>query len=221
MGAPTTLYFLTKIVDQTWKDKYLRDYITVSGVWHGAGKSVKALASGDNEGIWIVPQSQGRDGQRSYPSTSWLLPYPSDTWTREDILVVTPQKNYSAWDYKELFTDMKFSRGYEMFTEIMNLTGALPPPNVTLHCLYGMKLDTPLQFIYKEGQFPDTQPEVITGDGDGTVNIHSLQACSRWKGKQSYDVSLQGFAGVEHVHTIKNDDIIQYIDKIVYNGDRN
>ena len=218
MGAPTTLYFLTKIVDQTWKDTHLRDYITVSGVWHGTAKSAKAYASGDNEGIWIVPNSQGRSGQRTYPSTAWLLPYPSDTWTKEDILVVTPERNYSAWDYKDLFADMKYSRGYEMFEEVKDLTGALPPPNVTHHCLYGKDVSTPLQFIYKEGEFPDTQPRTISGNGDGSVNIRSLMACERWKGKQSYNVTLLGFSGVEHVDTIRTDDIIQYVDNVVYNS---
>ena len=218
MGAPTTLYFLTKIVDQEWKDTHIRDYITLSGVWHGAAKSVKAFASGDNEGIWIVPESKGRAGQRTYPANAWLLPFPSDTWPKDTILVKTPSRNYSAWDYKDLFTDMKYERGYEMFEEIENLTGSLPAPNVTLHCLYGSNIKTPLQFIYGEGDFPDTQPSVINGDGDGTVNIRSLMACSRWQSMQTYKVTLQNFSGVEHVHTIKNPDAIKYVDNVVYNS---
>lgn len=218
MGAPTTLYFLTKVVDQKWKDTYLRDYITISGVWHGAAKAVKAFASGDNEGIWIVPNSEGRSGQRTYPANAWLLPYPSDTWTSKDVLVVTPTANYTAWDYKALFSAMNYSRGYEMFTEIMNLTGALPPPNVTLHCLYGNQVKTPLQFIYEAGEFPDTQPKTITGNGDGTVNVNSLTACERWKTEQKFGVTLQPFDGVEHVDTVRNDDIIKYVDSVVYNS---
>lgn len=216
MGAPTTLYFLTKFVDQPWKDKYLRLYITISGVWHGTAKSAKAFASGDNEGIWIVRQSEGRAGTRTYPSTAWLLPYPSDTWPKDKVLIVTPKRKYTAWDYKDLFADMNYTRGYYMFQEVMNLTGALPPPNVTMHCLYGMDVDTPLNFTYGPGEFPDTQPKTFTGNGDGSVNIDSLKACSRWKDQQPYSVSLKGFSGVEHVHTVKTDSIIQYVDSIVY-----
>lgn len=216
MGAPTSLYFLTKFVDQVWKATHIRQYITISGVWRGTAKSAKAFTSGDNEGIWIIPQSQGRAGTRSYPSTAWLLPYPSDTWTKDDVLVVTPERNYTAWDYKALFDDMKYSRGYEMFEEIQNLTGALPPPNVTIHCLYGMDVQTPLQFHYGPGEFPDTQPKTINGNGDGTVNIDSLMACSRWKDQQKFNVTLKGYKGVEHVSTIKTDSIIQYVDSVVY-----
>lgn len=219
MGAPTSLYFFTKVVDQKWKDTYIRDYITISGVWRGTAKSARAFASGDNEGIWIVPSGKGRAGQRTYPSSAWLLPYPSDTWTKDDVLVVTPKRSYSAWDYKDFFADMNYSRGYEMFEETMNLTGALPPPNITLHCLYGSNVNTtPVQFVYTEGQFPDHQPKTISGDGDGTVNIMSLRACERWKGKQSYPVTTRGYSGVEHVDTIRNDDVIKYVDAVVYNN---
>lgn len=123
MGAINSLYFLTKIVDQHWKDMYLRTYITISGVWRGAAKSVKAFTSGDNEGIILDRDIWGRAGQRTYPSTAWLLPYPSDTWTKDDIVVVTAKRNYSVWDYEDLFKDMNYRRGYEMFEEAKDLTG--------------------------------------------------------------------------------------------------
>ena len=123
MGAINSLYFLTKYVDQAWKDTYLRTYITIAGAWRGAAKSAKAFASGDNEGIPIDRDIWDRAGQRSSPSTAWLLPYPSDTWSQDDILVVTDKRNYSAWDYEDFFQDMGYPRGYQMFLEIKDLTG--------------------------------------------------------------------------------------------------
>ena len=193
----------------------------MAGVWHGAGKAAKAFVSGDNEGIIIDKDSWGRDSQRTFPSNAWLLPYPSDTWTDKDVVVVSEKRNYTAWDYKDLFTDMNYTRGWEMFNEIKNLTGQLPVPNVTTHCFYGnIRNNTPLQFLYAPGGFPDSEPTTIYGDGDGTVNIKSLMACSRWKGKQNYDVTLREFPGVEHVHTIKNKDVIAAVDAIVYSNDK-
>ena len=218
MGSISTLYFLTKVVDHEWKEKYISVYITMAGVWLGAAKSAKAFASGDNEGIIIDRDRWGRKGQRSYPSTAWLLPFPSDIWTTKDYLVVTPDKNYSAWDYKDFFTDMKYPRGWDMFNEIRDLTGAMPPPNITHFCLYGYNMSTPLQFVYGPGEFPDTDPQTVYGDGDATVNIRSLTACKRWQGQQYYDVTLKGYPGVEHVHTIKNAAVIKDVDSIVYTG---
>lgn len=216
MGAPTSLFFLTKYVTQAWKDKYLKAYVTLSGVWRGAAKAAKAFASGDNEGIVIDLDIWGRASQRTYPSTAWLLPYPSDTWTKDDILVVTAERNYSAWDYQEFFDDMKYPMGYDMFEKVKHLTGPLPPPNVTTYCYYGTDMPTPKQFQYGKGEFPDTDPHTINGNGDGTVNIQSLEACQRWKGQQKYDVTWRSFSGVEHVHMIKNSDVIKAVEAVVF-----
>ena len=219
MGAPTSLYFLTKVVTPQWKDTYLRAYITLSGVWHGAAKAVKAFISGDNEGIVIDKDIWGRANSRSYPSTAWLMPMPSDTWSKDDIIAFTPAGNFSAWDYKEMFEAINYAQGYQMFNEVNKLTNALPAPNVTLHCFYGEDLNTPREFHYTTSTFPDLKPVIKYSNGDGTVNIDSLMACERWQQQQDqkkYPVQLRGFSKVEHVHTIKNPDVIQAIEDILY-----
>ena len=214
MGGPTSLYFLTKLVDQAWKEKYIKNYVTLSGAWRGLAKTVKMFASGDNEGIIIDMDIWGREAQRTYPGTAWLLPYPSDTWTRDEVLVMTPDRNYTAWDYKALFQAMNYTRGYEMYEEFMNLTNDLLPPNLTTHCYYGNKVDTPLTFVYGKGDFPDVDPKIINGNGDGTVNNNSLLACERWKTQQTYSVTLKAFDNVEHVDMVKNSDVIAAVEAI-------
>ena len=34
--------------------------------------------------------------------------------------------------------------------------------------------------VFKNGEFPDKQPTVTYGDGDGIVNKRSLEACNKW-----------------------------------------
>ena len=224
MGSPISLFFLTQFVNQTWKDKYIRAYVTVSGVWHGAGKSVKAMVSGNTDQIFLEKDIFAREIQRTFPGNVWLLPSPSDTWTSKDVLVITPTKNYTAWDYKELFRDMNFTSGWRMYNEVKNLTNHLPAPNVTMFCFYGKSYNsTPVQFVYGPGEFPNKDPSlIIKGDGDETVNLKSLTACSRWKGarEQSYDVTLREFPNVEHLNMIKNRDVIKALDAIVYSPDK-
>ena len=223
MGSPISLFFLTKFVNQSWKDRYIRAYITVSGVWHGAGKSIQAMVSGNNDQIFVEKDIWTREIQRTFPGNIWLLPYPSNTWSRKDVLVITPTKNYTAWDYKELFHDANYTHGWRMFNEVKNLTGQLPAPNVTMFCFYGNSHNsTPVQFVYGPGEFPDEDPSwIIKGDGDETVNLKSLTACSRWKGahEQSYDVTLREFPNVGHLDMIKNQDVIKALDAIVYSPD--
>ena len=223
MGSPISLFFLAKFVNQTWKDKHIRAYITVSGVWHGAGQLMKAIVSGNNDHIFFEKDILSREIQRSLPGNIWLLPFPSDTWTHKDVLVVTPTKNYTAWDYKELFHDMNYTHGWRMYNEVKNLTGHLPAPNVTMYCFYGKSYNsTPQQFVYGPGEFPNKDPStIIMGHGDETVNLKSLMACSRWKGAgdQHYDVTLREFPNVEHLDMIKNQDVIKALDAIVYSPD--
>ena len=218
MGAPISLYFLTKYVTQSWKDTYLKAYVTISGAWRGAASAAKAFVSGSNENIVIDLPIWGRASQRTYPSTALLLPYPSDTWPKDEVLFVTPQRNYSAWDYKALFDDINYPRGYDMFLEVKDLTNGMIPPNVSTYCFFGTEYPTPTQFIYTKGEFPDTEPIQINGNGDGTVNINSLTACKRWVGQMSpYNVTVVGFPDVEHVSAVMNILVLQHVNDVVCN----
>ena len=36
MGGPVSLYFLTQVVNQEWKDMYIHSYIGLAAVWSGS-----------------------------------------------------------------------------------------------------------------------------------------------------------------------------------------
>ncbi len=46
MGSPMTLYFLNQRT-QRWKDKYVRAFITMAGVWGGTVRALKVFALGE------------------------------------------------------------------------------------------------------------------------------------------------------------------------------
>lgn len=98
---------------------------------------------------------------------------PYDTfWDENEVIVSRPSRNYTVNDYEDFFKDINYTTGYELRKNTENLIYKLTPPNVELHCLYGVKMKTPEVLVYaKEKDFPDTQPSVIYGDGDGTVNL--------------------------------------------------
>ena len=78
-------------------------------------------------------------------------------------------------------------------------------------------MPTPTTFVWNnEKDFPDTQPSVIFGDGDGVVNLRSLLGYKRWIGKQSQPISFQEFPGSEHSKTIKDQTVIEAILKLFY-----
>ena len=216
MGGPISLYFLTEVVDQEWKDKYIKQYITLSAVWAGSVKSVRSIISGDNEGIFIDKPIWGRASQRTFETTLWMLPPSGDVWSKDYVLAYTPTKQYTAYDYQELFQSLDYKYGWEMYELLRDKTSSFPAPNVTTYCFYGLGKNTPCQLHYSAHNFPDAPPNVTNcSDGDGTVPERSLRVCERWATQQHYNVTSRSFSPLEHVHVIKNASVISAVSKII------
>lgn len=79
-------------------------------------------------------------------------------------------------------------------------------------------MSTPSKFVYHLNKFPDEQPETIMGDGDGSVNIRSLQGCLRWVDQQKEPVVWKAFPNEEHVEMLRNAEVIDYIKRIVFSA---
>lgn len=213
MGNLYILYLLNH-QPQSWKDKYIRSFISIAGPYGGAVKTLRLMASGDNLGVFVVNPLTAREQQRTMPSTSWLLPY--DTfWTQDEILVYGPDTNYTVKDYKRFFDDIDYPAGYSMREDTEDLVKNLEAPGVEVHCIHGTGVVTPAALAYTKSKWHDKQPDVITGDGDGTVNVRSLQGCQRWIGKQKADVLYHQVAGAEHLAILNNDDVKAYITKVL------
>ena len=84
-----------------------------------------------------------------------------------------------------------------------------------VHCFHGYGLDTVKKLHFKKGVFPNGSPQVINGDGDGTVNIRSLEYCQYWKGRQKQDVTYQKFNKVEHMQTVSNENVVTQVIQII------
>lgn len=215
MGGPISLYFLTQVVSEEWKQQHIKQYISLSSVWAGAIVSVQSIISGDNEGIVIDKQIWGRATARSYQTSLWLLPPPGDIWGKDQVLAYTPQGNYTAYDYQKLFKDLKLEHEWEKYQLVLDATSHFPPPNVTTYCYYGLGKDTPFQLHYSAKNYPDSPPDITTCDGDGTVPVVSLTVCERWKTQQPFKVYTKGFSPVEHVHMLKNEGVIDAVTEII------
>jgi len=63
----------------------------------------------------------------------------------------------------------------------------------------------------KQKKFPDTQPTVRYGDGDGTVNLRSLHGFKRWIGKQKQPIYNKELQGLDHIAILKSPVIAEYI----------
>lgn len=98
-----------------------------------------------------------------------------------------------------------------MYKDMEPYSKNFAPLGVEIHCLYGYGVDTTDRLFYKTGQFPTSYPTLIYGDGDGTVNRRSLEACLYWQKLQKQKIYGQGFPKVDHMNILKNKDVISYI----------
>lgn len=215
MGNLYILYLLNHL-PQPWKDQYIKSFISLAAPWGGAAKTLRLMTSGDNLGVFVVNALTARAQQRSMPSTAWLMPS-NQFWNDSEILIYSPHHNYTVRDYKQLFADIEFTDGYLMHEDTVHLTRDLQNPGVELHCLHGHGIDTPAAFSFTPSTWYSKQPKVISGDGDGTVNLRSLLGCLKWTGDQSNSKGIvhQSFAKAEHLSLLGHAGIKDYIASVL------
>ncbi|XP_077275869.1 lysosomal phospholipase A and acyltransferase isoform X1 [Temnothorax americanus] len=213
MGGPMTLIMLQR-QSQKWKDKYINSLITLSAVWAGSVKAIKVFAIGDDLGAYFLRESVLRDEQITSPSLGWLLPSKL-FWKDTEILIQSDQKNYTLNNLQEYFIDIDVSNAWEFRKDNEKYQLDFTAPGVEVHCLYGSKVNTVEKLYYKPGTSVNGYPELIFGDGDGTVNIRSLEACTRWQKSQKQKIYNQGFPGVDHTEILRNPDILAYVKTVL------
>ncbi|XP_039778309.1 lecithin-cholesterol acyltransferase-like 1 [Panicum virgatum] len=99
-------------------------------------------------------------------------------------LLVTRSKNYSAYDIADLLVAISSANGDKPFREReLAKMGYFKAPMVPMTHMYGMGVPTEEQLVYREGDF-DIPPEMVYGDGDGTINLKNMLAFEEKVGKQ-------------------------------------
>lgn len=56
---------------------------------------------------------------------------------------------------------------------------------------------------------------MVNGDGDGTVNKRSLEACKYWKTKQKQPIYMGEFSGTDHMSILANLNVLDNIVKVL------
>ncbi|KAL1512992.1 hypothetical protein ABEB36_002483 [Hypothenemus hampei] len=219
MGGPTSLYFLN-LQSQSWKDKYVKNLISLGGAWGGSVKAIKVYAMGDDLGSFVLRPSIMRPQQISLPSTAFLLPSPL-FWKPDEILVQTDKKNFTLSNLEEFFKGISFLDGWEMKKDTEKYQLDFKPPGVEVHCLYGTGIDTVERLYYKKGTWLDGIPTLIYGDGDGTVNIRSLTGCQYWRAIQKQKVFYEAIPNTDHMGVLSSNLTQQYITRLIQKNEVN
>jgi len=239
MGSIMSLYFLHQQT-QAWKDKHVRSLVSIAGVWGGTARAVKVFAVGDNLDSWFLNE-KNLLWERTNPSLAWLMPS-ADFWPDDEVLVETASKNFTRTNLAKFFEALEEPNMSMMVEDTKDLIAGLPAPGVEVFCTHGSKVDTTERLIYPPGSFPmdnvleeetlvqnvtgeenlktgwwpwPSDPTLVQGDGDGTVNIRSLKGCLRWTDQQNAPVHHHVFEGVNHLDMLRTEEPTTAIANIV------
>ncbi|GAA39337.2 Group XV phospholipase A2 [Clonorchis sinensis] len=214
LGTIYSLEFL-KLQTAAWKSKYIKAFVSISGPFGGTVKAANALTSGEAFPVHIPSPFKLRNLFRTMPSVGFLLPDPR-FWPVNEPIITTPERNYTANDVQQLFTDIGFPQGYDMWLHNPKQSDYLKgPTNVeNVYCIYGTQLQTLEKLVYlPQGifrkPFPDQIPTHVYGNGDGTVNLRSLQICNKWP-----NVALTELPGAKHLETLQDKRLLKLINEI-------
>jgi len=165
MGSPYFILFLNTM-QQSWKDKYVHSFTSLSGAFGGSSFALSVLA---------LPQTQYGpasnllgDIASSWGSIVYLLPSPYIF--NDNIFLYTKSQNYTAPQFQKLFQDANKTATVETLRALvpMQKFGA---PGIKINCVYGYGVPT-------EGSY---SMDALGGpwkanneDGDGTCLTEAL-----------------------------------------------
>ncbi len=177
MGG-NVVHYLLKHKPSLWKETYIDSFITMNTAWKGASSVVQMYISGYNWSAPVDPLIM-REKQRHHESSALLLPK-EGAWGLNDVIIITPERNYTLANFDQLFKDMDFPVGEKMRQIYTRPDYEFTHPGVPFYCMYSHGLPTAETFIYGEDlKFTGMPLGTIMGDGDGTVNLQSLSPCSK------------------------------------------
>lgn len=83
--------------------------------------------TGDNLNEYVISALTARNAQRSYPSSVFLFPN-TDYWSPEEILITTPNANYTTRNYTQLFKDLNYTIGLDLLQDTQGLVKDIKAP---------------------------------------------------------------------------------------------
>ena len=210
-GGPISLYFLTQVVDQEWKDTYIHAYVTLAAAWGVNSLIALITPPADSTFLFFPIEASVQDllnVYRTWPGYYYLQSPPSVLG--DTVIVETPTRNYTANDYEQLFTDAGYPEGYTRYNQS---SLQFPAPNVSTFCFYGLGFPTRERYVYDDG-FPATQPTVINGEGDQAANKANLEVCLRWANSE-YPFNRTVFPGVSHGGILSDPTVLRSVGMVV------
>ena len=192
-GPQYTLSFLHRM-SPAWKERYIAAFVATSPVWSGAPVAMTSIVSGAGPALLAAGSNTSsnllKQLARAIPSLVWAFPRAGSnrtvSWTRDDVLVATRSKNYTAFDFPELLGKLGVSdtavAEYEYLANEADLADFAAPGCDTL-VTYGVGLPTTSSLVFADqdvSKHLSPPTSVMFEDGDGLVPKRSPLRSHSW-----------------------------------------
>ena len=185
------------IVDQIWKDKYIKSFIPYGSPFDGSNVAALTMILQSDGGASHITEGF-RILARQISSSAWLIPICD--YRKDLVFIETPKRKYRGSDLKEFFEDFDLKATAGNFYDNLKYKKTLAP-NVPVNCFYGMNLTTVTGFKLNE----KGEASVLSSEeGDDTVPLRDLEICDGWSKQQDtkkYPVKLFKINNLEHKDT--------------------
>lgn len=146
---------------------------------------------------------------RALPSLMWAFPRAGKnatySWTDSEPLIITPKKNYTAFEVKQLLQDLgrdEVAQAQLAFLETEPDLGAFASPGVPTFVTYGYGITTFTNAHYAEDLTrlpPGTPSQLDAESGDGIVPLRSsLRGQALWAGDAQHPLYHKGYKNQPH-----------------------
>lgn len=202
-GGPYGAAFFSEYAPITaeWKEKYIDQWISISGVFNGAPQMIHQLLSGmPAYGIDWIDEVVLRDSMRNFPSMSFLVP--SFIEGEEDVIVAyTKDKNYTLSEVADLLEAGGAVEAADMKRK--QTIVADKDPGVKTHCWYTDNMVTEVAYAMESPTASNNETLPLPGLGDQTGDKQSLSRCESWEG-----VEVRHFDDVCHSCYLNNEPVL-------------
>eukprot|EP01104_Vermistella_antarctica_P017260 TRINITY_DN608_c2_g1_i2.p1 TRINITY_DN608_c2_g1~~TRINITY_DN608_c2_g1_i2.p1 ORF type:complete len:456 (-),score=109.23 TRINITY_DN608_c2_g1_i2:85-1452(-) len=187
MGGPYTALYLSR-QPQVWKDKYIRAWMSLSGVFAGSSMAIRALVTEEPFLPSFVSPLLIQVIARTFGSTYWLLPNSnSNVFNESRVFLTTPERNYTLGDMRQLMIDSGIEYGADIFDDVSPYLN-FGSPGVETVCSYGTNVTTEEAYHFSNDNGFDQAPNVTYANGDGVVLEESLAICTNWANNQTQPI---------------------------------
>jgi lysophospholipase III len=209
MGGAYLHYFLSNLVDQKWKSKYVEKWISVASPFIGSPKGILAVVSGYNFGIPIVTSSEGLEIGPYIGASYYLMPREATEW--QNLVTTTKGLTFNSSQISSLLTYASVPLGSAKFASSTK-EWSIRDPGVEIALVSGVNINTDYNYLYDDEAFTRGPVSVKFASGDGTVP----EISSFYPTKLGWNVTaVQKFNGLDHVGILANSQFITWFLKEV------